>query len=620
VKEVFVVIYNLLLYIFSKNLFQLIKNKKSNFFINLFIIFSLANLLIFLPLLFLNLLKTFLFFITFIALLLLSFFIILLIFRDKVEYLNNISIKLSIYKADFLNFLKNDIFFNLSFSFLLSIFSLIYYIFIFSFFKFYLPLDIKLYLFLIFIYFSISFLFIFIFNLIYYRINRSKTKLFLNLKDYTDFKSSGFLLNLIIFCFIYFISCFIINIFIKTPFSFLYSIPFALVISLPFFAIARGLGLNKIVNLYSLEKNTRIYFNFLEKSIDTTNIITIVKSFSKIFTSILVFIFTFIILLIMNNYLKIEVKIVFFYSICISLFFSYSLFLKNKLNINIFNKSYYFTSFLFLNLLIILTISYLNFFDSLIKIESNYPFREFIEPVFIYFKDFLININRFFNAIPFVVFLFTPFLFFIILKLSEYINTLFLKITKLIDERLKLELTGPNANLLFGDSMSFYPFIFFLIINYLVITILYIEIKPFSNFFYNLVKTFQIDSVFKFTFLTQENIYNFFNFLFILFVVIICLKVILNFFSTILSHFMLFNDEIVYLQNKIISKTVLRIPLSKINYFIIKQNIIERFLDIGSIYIETMDKNGIIKISGISSIKEKNILIMEKIKSGLQKI
>ena len=83
---------------------------------------------------------------------------------------------------------------------------------------------------------------------------------------------------------------------------------------------------------------------------------------------------------------------------------------------------------------------------------------------------------------------------------------------------------------------------------------------------------------------------------------------------------MLFNDEIVYLQNKIVSKTILRVPLSKINYFIVKQNLIERLLDIGSIYIETQDKNGIIKITGVSSIKEKNILIMEKIKSGLQKI
>jgi len=33
--------------------------------------------------------------------------------------------------------------------------------------------------------------------------------------------------------------------------------------------------------------------------------------------------------------------------------------------------------------------------------------------------------------------------------------------------------------------------------------------------------------------------------------------------------------------------------------------------------METLNKNNLIKISGISSVKEKNILIMEKIKSDL---
>lgn len=619
VKNVFIIFYNLLLCIFSQNIFEGIKNKKYNFFFKIGIFFNIFNLLILFPVLIINSLKTLLFFIIITTIFILLIIIILIIFKNKLEYLNNIIIKLSIYKVDFSNLLKNNLIFNISFSFLLTISFLIYYFLIFSILKFYTGLNIQFYFIIILVYFLITFFLIFVFNLVYYIINKTKSKIFFSIKDYTDFKTSPFLVNIIIVTIVYFVSSFIINTFIKTPLSFLYSIPFSLIFSLPFFWLGSIIKLNKIINFYSLEKNIKIYFNFLEKSIDRKDIITIIRSSFKIFISVLVFIISFLLFLLLDKYIKIGLKIIFFYCICISLFFSYSLFLKNRVNIKIFNKSYYFTCFLFLNILIILTISYLNFFQILINIESNYPFKQFIDPIFLYFKEFFVNINNFFNFIPFLAFLFTPILFILILKISEYINTLFFRITKIIDEKLKLNLNGPNSNLIFGDSMSFYPFIFSLIINYLVLTILYIEIKPFSNFFYNLVKTFQIDSVFKFTFLTEENIYNFFNLLFIISLIVICIKIILNFFSTILSHFMLFNDEIVYLQNKIISKSILRIPLSKINYFIVKQNLIERLLDIGSVYIETQDKNGIIKISGVSSIKEKNILIMEKIKSGLQK-
>ena len=92
---------------------------------------------------------------------------------------------------------------------------------------------------------------------------------------------------------------------------------------------------------------------------------------------------------------------------------------------------------------------------------------------------------------------------------------------------------------------------------------------------------------------------------------------ILNFFSSILSHFILFSDEIVYYENKIYKNTILRIPLTRINYILIKQNIIEKIFDFGTLFIETIDKSGVIKIKGIPSIKEKNILIMDKIKGDI---
>ena len=86
------------------------------------------------------------------------------------------------------------------------------------------------------------------------------------------------------------------------------------------------------------------------------------------------------------------------------------------------------------------------------------------------------------------------------------------------------------------------------------------------------------------------------------------------FYSSIFSHFILFEDEVIYYEDKLVKKTILRIPLTQINYIIIKQNIFEKIFDYGSIFIETSDKYGLVKIKGIPAIKEKNILIMDKIK------
>lgn len=619
-KKAFTLFSNLIYYIFLKNIFLSLKEKNYYFFVKLFLFYSLFNVIILFPFLVNNIIKTLIILSFLFIIFILIFIFLLIIFRNRLEFLNNSNIKLSTYKLEFFNFLKNDFLFNISCSFLLLIIFLCYIFFIFTIVKFYLVISISSYFLNIFIYFSIIFIFVFSFNFFYYKFNKNRSKVFVNLKDYKNFKYSPFLINILIFFIVYILAYFIINIFIKSLLSFLYSLPFSLLFALPFFKIFASLGVYKKINFYILEKKIKIYFDFIGRSIDKESITTIIKSYLRIFFSILIFMVTFLFLLNISRYMKFDLKIILFYSFSFSLFFSYSLFIKDRLNIKIFNKSYYFTCFLLLNSVIIITISYLNFFESLLTIENNYPFKEFIVPLFMDFKNFFIDIKIFFDSIPLIVIIFFPLFFILLLKIIEYINTLFLKLTKVIDEKLKASLTETNANLIFGDSLSFYPFIFFVIINYFVLKVLYIEIKPFSDFFYTLVNVFQIDSVFKFYFLTKENINTFFNIFFVIFLIFICIKMVLNFFSTILSHFMLFNDEIVYINNRIISKTILRIPLTKINYFIVKQNLIEKFFDIGSIYIETQDKNGIIKIDGISSIKEKNILIMEKIKSGLQKI
>jgi hypothetical protein len=146
---------------------------------------------------------------------------------------------------------------------------------------------------------------------------------------------------------------------------------------------------------------------------------------------------------------------------------------------------------------------------------------------------------------------------------------------------------------------------------------IYIGILPISKLFYYIFDTFKISEVFNFTFLSLKNISSFFSTIFYIFLLFIILKYALSFFSSILSHFILFSDEIIYYENKIYKNTILRIPLTRINYILIKQNIIEKIFDFGTLFIETIDKSGVIKIKGIPSIKEKNILIMDKIKGDL---
>ena len=83
---------------------------------------------------------------------------------------------------------------------------------------------------------------------------------------------------------------------------------------------------------------------------------------------------------------------------------------------------------------------------------------------------------------------------------------------------------------------------------------------------------------------------------------------------------MLFSGEVVFVKNLLITRNITRVPITRINHLVIKQNFIERFLDIGSLLIETSDRGLVMSVKGVTSITEKNRKIMDKVKVGLQKI
>ena len=230
----------------------------------------------------------------------------------------------------------------------------------------------------------------------------------------------------------------------------------------------------------------------------------------------------------------------------------------------------------------------------------------------------LIRTNLDERLIPMIIL--TPIIFAMLVFLSLLVILIVDKLRFTIYNILKSKLIRQDENILFGDSVSFFYFLLSLLINLPVMLLLKLECPALANFFNYIFDTFQVASIFKMKFLTAENVTAAVNLIINIIIVIIALRLLFQFISSMLSYFILFADEIVWIENKLYTGITLRIPLSKVNYIICRQNIVEKLFDIGSILIEAQDKNGLIKINGVSSIKQKNIILMEKIKIDLQKV
>ncbi|OHD82172.1 MAG: hypothetical protein A2355_14880 [Spirochaetes bacterium RIFOXYB1_FULL_32_8] len=126
--------------------------------------------------------------------------------------------------------------------------------------------------------------------------------------------------------------------------------------------------------------------------------------------------------------------------------------------------------------------------------------------------------------------------------------------------------------------------------------------------------------MFKIDIFTQSNIKFFFDSIFYISLIYIAYISLIDFIGAMFSHIMLFSGEVVFVKNLLITRNITRVPITRINHLVIKQNFIERFLDIGSLLIETSDRGLVMSVKGVTSITEKNRKIMDKVKVGLQKI
>jgi hypothetical protein len=544
---------------------NLTKKRNLKLLIEVNLIFFLINIFIFVPSFIVsNFIKVLNFFILTNLVIFLIYLINILIKRRNPEKINKEFYEYSIIKSDFFHSLKNDIFVNIKTS-IISVAFISAYVFLIYFLLFILKIITIKYFVLFTIIFFIFFLLLIPFSLFIYFISKR------------DLKST-------------------------------------------FFKIQNY----KIFTKKSLFKKLKI--NWIRKNSEKTKKENETEKFGinlGFIINIVFLVFLFFLLLlalmIFNGFLKLSFKIILFQSFVFPMFFTYHIFRKHNTYLKNKNRSFIFTVFIFSIIFI------LNFFqpvklDNIFKEDSIFKaLRDFIFPIINSYNNLTVSKNNFFNEIFILFYLLIPGFFLLIYycnnKLLQFKNY----IEKLLDQRIIKNLNESHSPLIFGDTISKYPFIFSLTLNILLIILILLEKKSFSGFFYGIVNTLQISNVFHLQFLTKENIFSFFDIIFNILILSILLKLVLLLISSFFSHLMLFNDEIVYIENKTIFSTILRIPISNVNYIIIKQNIIEKILDIGTIFIETSDQNGIIKIKGISSIKEKNKIIMEKVKIGLQK-
>lgn len=209
---------------------------------------------------------------------------------------------------------------------------------------------------------------------------------------------------------------------------------------------------------------------------------------------------------------------------------------------------------------------------------------------------------------------------FLVAYFLSFIGLQFLHLLEKISfKTLKKELSDELPVILFSSNLSLYPVLFYAIASFAGLLLLYIEIPFISNLLFTLIGTLQVEEVFKITLFTLENITKFFKAIIILWTLWCALQVLLRFNLAMFSHFILLQNEVIFIRNNLIHRESFRIPLSKIDQVYSQQNAIERFLDIGSVSLKTRENSNSVVIPGVIAVSEKNRMLMDKIKIDLQK-
>lgn len=350
----------------------------------------------------------------------------------------------------------------------------------------------------------------------------------------------------------------------------------------------------------------------------------------KIILPVTVCILTFFLLLAINPVFPLPSLFIYVCSFSCGWFSTYPL-LRKLLGDKNLIVSFRFILFCFIVILILFLITILTVDQSYLYSLSG---NTFLQPVLDTLAFIVAFINTCFVANR-VFILFFPHLFVPVLLLSRTIYDVVFRFRQKLNPGLFKNQN--NMELVFSGSLSFYHLLWVLFRSTLIIGILYLEVGPVSDFVYSLLKLFRISEIFHLDFLTRDTISLFFTLIFYIILAVIGLQCLDKTIMMIRSIFSLLSQaeqsvtgksatdfpatdcsaEVVYVEKRLISKSVVRIPVKKIHYIMYHQNICERFFNTGTIRIETSDHSGVISIRGIPCIKEKYNLLMEKTKSAV---
>lgn len=377
----------------------------------------------------------------------------------------------------------------------------------------------------------------------------------------------------------------------------------------------------RYLGLYSKTRRRIIFYKVHAKAIDFIEELSVLKILLKFYRKyalpINTFVISFIILEIFGkSFLKSQSNILFLVQM-LTLAASYPIFSHFKRYDNTGKRQFINTVSIDLLVIILFLISSVR----ITPLCENFPqyAKDIICPITELIDNILVHIDNIKNMtsyrkilLPIPAFLAVYFLSSAALKLLHLLE----KISFATSQK---ELSGELPVILFNSNLSLYPVLFYAAASGAGLLLLYIEIPFISNLFFTLIGTLQVEEVFKITLFSLENITKFFKAITILWTVWCALQILLRFNLAMFSHFILLQNEVIFIRNNLIHRETFRIPLSKIDQVYTQQNAAERFLDIGAVSLKTRETDNPVVISGVPAVSEKNRMLMDKIKIDLQK-
>ena len=426
------------------------------------------------------------------------------------ERLNNSFLQKSIRKENFIQYLTNDLLFNLKFSLILSVFIVAYLLLLYIPTIFLVNLPFLKILVNFFVTSLALFFIVFLANFLAYLLNRDIDRSFFEFSNYKNGSRAKVVVNVIIFLSLALLSSFALSLFLKNLFFVFGSA--VLFSSLTTFLVVIVLNKNGFFTKYRLasitEKLNYIFFNRNLK-IERYNLFNFIRSINFLYLIVLA-ILSFGVMILLNHFLNLDIKIVIFQALLLPMFFSKSALTRGYVVKKSFYRAFIFTSTIFVVIFIVSFLKVVNF-EPLYQNTFFNAVKPFVNPFFDFYNNFVTVKDAIFGAVFILFYFTTPLVFILTLYFADLFYYIKSKVEAVLDNRIKKRLNYKEDKLLFGDSMSQYYFVFALISNGLLLFVIFLIIKPLTDMIFGFFDIFQIQTIFKLNFLTYDAIFLFYH-------------------------------------------------------------------------------------------------------------